>query len=583
MKIKNIFAALMALVPLAAAAQNLNPTVEVSKAYEGKLIEVDKPQLNMAVPDTVYKFNLDFDYSVTQTPYKGSYEFRPYTVDMAPAPVVRETNTLYLKAGVGYQLHPVLDFVWSPVFKKPLKLNVYASHDSFFGNYWKMNLIPSEGTFSMIDRVGKDYSGKRSWQGYDFNSKVGAEGRYDWEKYVVKFAVGAQAVQQKDFMDANRSLFGVDVKAGFASKLSDSPFMYRADVAYRFGNDLLNLPLDSKAKVVENDFDLDAGFMYTFENEHRGKVDLNIEYVGTSGEIASSGVDVDIVPHYAFDVDRWRFDLGLRYSTSVSTHYVSDTYKYRGQLFYPHMRIEYMMIPDAMKLYLNLLGDSGVTSYSDLRRFNPRADMNYGRGTWNILDVSEEHVNASLGIEGRAGNRFSYDFKVGIASLGNVLVDGVVKVDDMLLPALGYSSYDKFYSTLGWMWDMDCVRFDGLVDFTYSFNSDRKYMQGFLFPPMLKGDVSITYNWKKRIFAGVDCQFATSRGGSVLVPGSAEADYVVSRTAGYADLGLNAEYAVTRKLSVWLRGGNLLGMTIQRSILYAEKGPYFTAGIYFNM
>ena len=56
-------------------AQNLDPTVEVNRAYEGKLMEVHKPVLKMEVPDSVMRFDLDFDYSVFESPYKGSYEF----------------------------------------------------------------------------------------------------------------------------------------------------------------------------------------------------------------------------------------------------------------------------------------------------------------------------------------------------------------------------------------------------------------------------------------------------------------------------------------------------------------------------
>ena len=48
---------------------------------------------------------------------------------------------------------------------------------------------------------------------------------------------------------------------------------------------------------------------------------------------------------------------------------------------------------------------------------------------------------------------------------------------------------------------------------------------------------------------------------------------------GFADLGLTAEYAPNRKLSFWLRGGNLLNATVQYTPLYAEKGINFTAGI----
>ena len=51
----------------------------------------------------------------------------------------------------------------------------------------------------------------------------------------------------------------------------------------------------------------------------------------------------------------------------------------------------------------------------------------------------------------------------------------------------------------------------------------------------------------------------------------------------YADLGLSFEYALSRKLSLWARGGNLLNMTIQRTPLYAEGGINFTAGICLNL
>ena len=67
-----------------ASAQNLDPTVEVNRSYEGKLMEVHKPMLEMAVPDSVLRFDLDFDYEVFDNPYKGAYEFKPYTMELQP-------------------------------------------------------------------------------------------------------------------------------------------------------------------------------------------------------------------------------------------------------------------------------------------------------------------------------------------------------------------------------------------------------------------------------------------------------------------------------------------------------------------
>ena len=70
-KLKISLAAGLTVMSFAAGAQNLDPTVVVNRAYEGKLMEVHKPMLEMAVPDSLRQFDLDFDYSVFENPYKG--------------------------------------------------------------------------------------------------------------------------------------------------------------------------------------------------------------------------------------------------------------------------------------------------------------------------------------------------------------------------------------------------------------------------------------------------------------------------------------------------------------------------------
>lgn len=59
---KNIYILLTVVAALAftgmASAQNLDPTVVVDRAYEGKLMEVHKPALEMSVPDSVMRLTL---------------------------------------------------------------------------------------------------------------------------------------------------------------------------------------------------------------------------------------------------------------------------------------------------------------------------------------------------------------------------------------------------------------------------------------------------------------------------------------------------------------------------------------------
>jgi hypothetical protein len=161
-----------AVASFCAAAQNLDPTVVVDRAYEGKLMEVHKPSLDMAVPDSVMRFDLEFDYSVFESPYESSYEFNPYLLSMKPSAATQAPGKFYLRAGAGYQLHPELDLVWSPVLSesKGFSMDVYARHRSFVGKYRAM--LPDDDSV-----LGPMDEGSR---GYDLDSRAGVDMKYDW-------------------------------------------------------------------------------------------------------------------------------------------------------------------------------------------------------------------------------------------------------------------------------------------------------------------------------------------------------------------------------------------------------------------
>ena len=79
---------IISVVALAFAAhafgQDLNPTVVVTNTYEGSASAITKPDRVMNVPDSVMKFNLNFDYSVFDNHYQGAYGFHTYLVVMKP-------------------------------------------------------------------------------------------------------------------------------------------------------------------------------------------------------------------------------------------------------------------------------------------------------------------------------------------------------------------------------------------------------------------------------------------------------------------------------------------------------------------
>ena len=535
-------------------AQNLDPTVEVSRAYEGKLIEVRKPVIEMCVPDTLYKFDLGFDYSVFENPYRGSYEFSPYMMDMRPESNLQKPSQFYMRAGAGYTLHPVFDLLWSPDFKGGFSMDVYGMHKSYIGEYRPM--------------MGVD-----GYDGYDLLSKAGVDMGYDWSRTALDFGASYYGAAVKDFAQ-QRACNAVDAYCSIGSKKPwTDGFLYNVGVGYRFSDDASALPLRG------HEVKLDATFGPSFGDGNRVFFDLGMDMNAYSGTLSTSLARFYLVPHYVYDKGILHLDLGFRLSYAQ----VADL-DVKNQVIYPALKMSVAVIPDAMRLYVNAGGGEKLNTYSSLLAGNHHVGLGYQRSYKTDLDQtgetvagmdysglfkpSMERVSAELGLEGRISSFFSYNLRGGYTNNANALFDGAETVSEgVYRPFIGYSDYQSAFAALDWDMNFRCVRFDGMVKYTRYWDYD----QTMFAPSSLTGDAEVLYNWRRRIYAGVDCIFATSRSNSEGL-----------KVPGYADLGVYAEYAMNNNISFWLRGGNLLNMEVQRTFFYAEKGINFTAGICLN-
>ena len=200
-----------------------------------------------------------------------------------------------------------------------------------------------------------------------------------------------------------------------------------------------------------------------------------------------------------------------------------------------------------------------------LRR-NHHVSLEYAYPQQTLFLPSVDRLSAEFGFLGRISNFFSYNIRAGYANKGYAPLDGALQVSDgVYRPCIGFSSYQKWYATLDWDLNLQAVRFDGQV--VYERNWDIA-LAALFSSPAVSADVELMYNWRKRLSVGADCLFASARSNAA-----------GQQVPWYADLGISAEYLLNRKLSFWIRGGNLLNMEIQRNLFFAEKGLNFTAGI----
>lgn len=573
-----LLATALIFIAAAATAQNLDPTVVVSRDYEGKLMEVHKPKLDMAVPDSVLRFDLDFDYSVSDSPYKGSYDFTPYVLDMKPSAAVREAGKLYLNAGAGYQPHPELDFVWSPDLKsKSLRFNIFARHRSYVGQYW--DIEPSQSQDALV--LGRSASGAE-WKGFDLSNKAGVDGRFDWKKGTIGFYAAYDGLiqQEERLQGVSRSFNAVDASLVLESKDSrDSRFGYFADIDYRYGNDALTLP--EEARLNESFLGADASLFARLAECSRIRLDLGYDMAGYDGFFDASASSVSLTPRYQWLKASWDIDLGVKFAKVFRAKGMTQMYQNKIQAIYPDIKIRFKGIR-SMCLYVEAGGGPSLETYSSLLQRDRHMNMFYGNGLGPLLDVTDQSIYALAGIDGRITTRFSYALKGGYSRYALAPMSSISYDPESLryVPGVLYAPCSKAFAAVECRLDTERVEFDASAEYSCHLG---EYQTGVLLPAALTGNASFRYNWMKRIYAGVCCEASTARKGTLTYLLGEELSDMPDSVPGYVDLGVDLEYVINRRMSVWAKGRNLMGMTIQRSLFYAEKGPYFSLGFCLNI
>ena len=86
--------------------QKIDPTVEVNRDYQGKMMEITKGKLATETADSLNSFHLDFNYSFFNKPYKDMRTLRLPRVRGAQQRGTAHPHTGVGVAGGGQRLQP---------------------------------------------------------------------------------------------------------------------------------------------------------------------------------------------------------------------------------------------------------------------------------------------------------------------------------------------------------------------------------------------------------------------------------------------------------------------------------------------
>lgn len=505
---------------LMVAAQNVNPTVVVTNDYSSSFSSVQKNTIQMAIPDSLLQFDRNFSYSTSDNPFKGSYEFVPFSVQLSPERGDYGKRTFWACAGAGYAMRPVLNAVFSPeIAKAPgLNLDIYQKG----GGYWG------------------EYFGQAS-KSYDFSERFGVDMKYMFSKVALKARVGYDGFFRNPQADAgnfNSVFAGVEL----ASDNTKAKYLfYNLSLDYRHG---------ASGGVVtqwENDWCLRGSVAPRLAKSFSVPVDLYARMNSVQGASLYK-----VAPHIQLSLG----PVDLRGGASIEFATPAKGEKTRFCV-YPDVTASI----DIWRKYLNLF--AGVTGGNKYYSFYDMLERDHFNTT--VSGMSETSLDFYAGFKGGAGNSFNWKLMAGYMICPTMIMNAII--DDK--PGFVFDGVKILYADLRLGYRGESLEADGGVHFCSPKLTGPSPLSYASAP--LKGDARIRYNYCHRIYAGVYVEASMARKSMGYDP-----------IPGYVDLGANFEYRYNRHLSFWLQGANLLSNPIYRTPIYAQKGVAVTGGICLN-
>lgn len=552
---------------LLAQNTNLNPTVQVTNAYENNVKDFERQALKAEIPDSLYEFDLNFDYSGFEKPYKGNDEFNPFLTELDLVARPYDGKNFYLKAGAGYTLHPQLDLSWAIPSKGRFKSGLFLNHRSYFGKY-------------LIDLPGRGDLQGASSNGTDSYSKAGFEGRADWERLRLQTAVWYDGVWSTNAAlgESGRNYNSGSAMLRIASRDLGASHTFKYDIRLNdsFGSSKLAFETLS-ARLNENVLDGSVLLGYQTGVSFFGLgSDLNVASGSISVDNATEsygGFALALRPQYRYGGETVTLEAGLAMLVSGTdgTMTNSSTADGKDEKFniWPFVKFEWRAAADRFIIF----ADADVRGVAAGERRAWKASHLSLAYNPSLVKTSF----ADLGIKGTVARKVQWKLGAGYENVRNANVFGLVHPGAVSALIGAVSAPIPELAVLP---KLDNFNFFLNVDATFgifSLDADVRY-RAFLgkdkldvLPSAFTADIRAAFDILSRasVYAGGD--FRSSR--------KAGCDYTAP---AYIDIYAGVDFRLNRKLGLFLEGRNLLGRQLQIVPGISEKGVSITGGIVLN-
>ncbi len=561
---------------LPAFAQAIDSQVEVERAYEVDIVSMPKMHLSTGIHDSIFNFNLDFDYSTFYRPYNDLYELSSAVTAGPLADGKVRQRWFYADISAAYPWTPRADIYISPRFGNRVTALLSYNHYSYWGS------VPyTPGLDAPV--IGAPDMGAESVMGDRMINRAGAVLAYRWRKgevtlrgdyssnyYAYNQNAGMTRQELHDGLSQHFDMAGVAVNVRSVNP-EPTAFYYDLLLQYNYINQKRSLsayPSDVGSDVSEHSFDLGISLGGIIRNYHKLLLDVDLSCVYPT--FAKSDIaryyDKYMLKGYVgyqYERDYLRIDARLPFRN----FYLSVV-----SMFIPDLEVEYEILPSLIWLNASVYNDADRYSFYDMAMINPWFDVSCGGAETGELGVK-------LGFRGAVKDRFVYSFNLGYEYVDRGLSFASDGIFQTINPMSGPAHSFVMDASLKWQ----SKDFYAGVEADYRYLSDRSAV---LMAPAFRLKAVAEYNIRKRIFIEADVEYQTSCLGASVVYGSfptgVQSDVWTFTVPVFVDLGVKLTYAVNHDISVYLEGGNLLNQKIQRLVNYYEPGVNVLIGARFS-
>jgi len=559
------------------AQQKIDPTLEVMRDFDAYLLEVQKSKIKPIFPDSISKFNLNFDYSIFDKPLDNLYEFSP--LPSAKIDYERVTNypLLWTNLGVNFPFNPHIDLVLQPKLPSNFLFALYGGYNSFLGKVDRIGVENGKAVRTDNKIYSPEYNGNLGLK-FNYSYKKGEIGlKLQFDKAMYSFYGGCDSSSQdftsykktflKDTLSHSFNRFGTHI---YLKSTNERPnyFYYELNLKYSYIDDKVKyLEIlhqsdnnNTKYSFNENYMNVNATLGPVFAEFHRFLVGIDYK---ASNSVTSSTLDryyVEAFPRYVFNQNRWIFEVGLKLGKYVDDF--GDDFD-----FFPKGSLSYELARKRVWLYASLDGHSDFYSYSRLMDINPwitpSIDIQKSSTPWIVQG----------GIRGKIIDRISFNLWMGFTDYNKYLslfhyTDSTTGVINTFQAK--YYDMQKISAGGELLWKSDAVTAGINIKYNDYENDDKTPVYNL---PSFDALIFGRYSWRERIIASLSInhrsKFETTEFNKLQETTSPDTIITIPSTTF---VNLDATYVFNKNLSFYLKLNNLLNANDFSYIYYGNTG-----------